>query len=139
MNEHENKAVPAVLIVEDDQIIATLLAHLLKRRGFVTHLASDGQQAVTFLDTLSPPALVLLDIMLPFLDGFELIQRIRGSAGWENTPIIMLTSKTQERNVVRALDAGANDYVVKPFQPEELMARVRRCLKGSQFLQGAML
>jgi PleD family two-component response regulator len=66
MNEHENKAVPAVLIVEDDQIIATLLEHLLKRRGFVTHWASDGQQALTFLDTLPPPALMLLDIMLQF-------------------------------------------------------------------------
>lgn len=139
MNEHESKAVPAVLIVEDDQIIATLLEHLLKRRGFVTNWAGDGQQALAFLDTLPPPALVLLDIMLPFLDGFELIQRIRGTAGWEDTPIIMLTSKTQERNVVRALDAGASDYVVKPFQPEELMARVRRCLKGSQHLQGTTL
>lgn len=130
MSEPQSNELPAVLIVEDDQIIAGLLEHMLKRRGFETHLAGDGQKALALLDSLPPPELILLDIMLPFVDGFELIQRIRAKSGWQSTPIIMLTSKAQERNVVRALDAGANDYVVKPFQPEELMARVRRCMKG---------
>lgn len=130
MNQQVNNGAPEVLIVEDDQIIASLLDHLLKRRGFETHLAGDGQKALALLESLAPPELVMLDIMLPFVDGFELIQRIRAKAGWQDIPIIMLTSKAQERNVVRALDAGASDYVVKPFQPEELMARVRRCLKG---------
>lgn len=64
--------------------------------------------------------------MLPYLDGFELIRKIRGHATWNHVPVIMLTSKSQEQNIVRALDYGANDYLVKPFRPGELLARIRR-------------
>jgi two-component system, OmpR family, alkaline phosphatase synthesis response regulator PhoP len=67
--------------------------------------------------------------MLPFFDGFQLVGMVRAQAGWETVPVIMLTAKTQERDIVRALDAGANDYIVKPFQPKELLARVRRLAK----------
>ena len=67
--------------------------------------------------------------MLPYLDGFALIKLIRNKPEWSDVPIIMLTSKSQERNIVRALEAGANDYVVKPFRPEELVARVRRFVR----------
>jgi DNA-binding response OmpR family regulator len=67
--------------------------------------------------------------MLPFVDGFELLKQIRSKPNWTELPIIMLTSKAQEKNIVRALEAGANDYIVKPFQPEELVARVRRFVK----------
>jgi DNA-binding response OmpR family regulator len=123
---------PIVMVVEDDQIIVTLLEHLLSRRGFDVRIALDGRQATDFMDTLpSPPALVLLDVMLPYLDGFELIRRIREHATWNQVPIIMLTAKSQEHNIVRALDHGANDYVVKPFRPGELLARIRRATKSS--------
>lgn len=104
---------------------------MLKRRGFEVQLASEGREAAALLESVAPPELVLLDIMLPFIDGFELIRHIRDRPAWKTTPIIMLTSRAQERHVVRALDSGANDYVVKPFQPEELMARVRRFVKGA--------
>lgn len=117
-----------VFVVEDERVMAHLLQHLLERGGFEVCAAGDGQQALALLDE-PPPALLLLDIMLPYVDGFELIARARRRPGWEDVPIIVLTSKSQERDVVRALDAGANDYVVKPFQPEELMARVRRFVK----------
>jgi two-component system alkaline phosphatase synthesis response regulator PhoP len=120
------------VVVEDDQIIVTLLEHLLSRRGFNVRIALDGRQATDFMDTLaSPPSLVLLDVMLPYLDGFEIIKRIREHATWNQVPIIMLTSKSQEQNIVRALDYGANDYLVKPFRPEELLARIRRVTKLS--------
>jgi DNA-binding response OmpR family regulator len=94
-------------------------------------IAVDGRQATDFIDTLPPPALVLLDVMLPYLDGFELIKRIREHATWNQVPIIMLTAKSQEQNIVRALDYGANDYLIKPFRPEELLARIRRVTKLS--------
>ena len=139
MNETEQKvetlqeqAGRTAVVVEDDQIIVMLLEHMLSRRGFQVQTARDGRQALNFMETLPmPPELVLLDVMLPYLDGFELIRKIRQHATWKEVPIIMLTSKSQEQNIVRALDTGANDYMVKPFRPEELMARIRRFTKLS--------
>ena len=115
-----------VLVVEDDQVVMTLLDHMLARRGFRVRRAVDGRQAAAIIDEVDPPSLVLLDVMLPYVDGFELMRRIRESDPWSKVPIIMLTAKSKERDVVRALEAGANDYVIKPFKPEELIARVRR-------------
>ena len=119
-----------ILVVEDDRVIQTLLRHLLTRRGWDVDVAGDGRQALRIIETGAPPALVLLDVMLPFVHGFDLILRIRESEAWADVPVIMLTSKAQERHVVRALDAGANDYVLKPFKPEELAARVRRFIRA---------
>ena len=67
-----------------------------------------------------------MDVMLPYVSGFELISEIRQTPGWDGVPVIVLTSKSQESDVLRAFDAGVNDYVVKPFRPEEFVARVRR-------------
>jgi DNA-binding response OmpR family regulator len=115
------------MVVEDDQIMVTLLEHMLSRHGFTVQVAHDGREAVDFIELQpAPPVLILLDIMLPYIDGFELIKKIRQREAWAEVPIIMLTSKSQEQNIVRALDDGANDYVVKPFRPGELMARIRR-------------
>jgi DNA-binding response OmpR family regulator len=130
MIEQESQTTQTVMVVEDDQIISALLKHMLARRGFEVHLAMDGRQASQMVEELAvPPGLVMLDVMLPFVDGFDLIALMRSKDAWKDVPIIMLTSKAQEQNIVRALDAGATDYVVKPFQPEELMARVRRLVK----------
>jgi DNA-binding response OmpR family regulator len=107
-------------------VISHLIDHLLRRRGFTVQVASDGHQADELLDTLPPPAVVILDVMLPFVDGFTLVERLRRTPGWASVPVIMLTSKSQESYVVRAFGAGVNDYVIKPFRPEELVARVRR-------------
>jgi DNA-binding response OmpR family regulator len=120
------------LVVEDDQIIVKLLEHMLSRNGFGVQIALNGREAVAFMENLSaPPDLILLDVMLPYLDGFELITKIREHVTWNEVPVIMLTSKSQEQNIVRALDKGANDYVVKPFRPGELMSRIRRVMKSS--------
>lgn len=130
MIEQESQSAQTVMVVEDDEIISGLLNHMLARRGFEVHLARDGRQASQMVEELAvPPGLVMLDVMLPFVDGFDLIALMRSKEAWKDVPIIMLTSKAQEQNIVRALDAGATDYVVKPFQPEELMARVRRLVK----------
>ncbi|QYF92476.1 response regulator [Massilia sp. PAMC28688] len=122
----------SILIVEDDENIAELLKFLMERQGYEVHLRTDGHTARTFVETgTALPCLVLLDVMLPFIDGFELVKLIRRREGWGAVPIVMLTAKTMEADIVRALDAGANDYIVKPFQPNELMARVRRYLKAA--------
>lgn len=120
---------PLVLVIEDDPIVSGLLEHTLARRGFRVQIAADGRTAIELLETLAPPKLVLLDVMLPYCDGFEVIRCIREKATWVDVPVIMLTSKSQERSIVRALEAGASDYMVKPFRPDELIARVRRFVR----------
>ena len=123
----ENQSQRKAFVVEDDQIIVTILEHLLTRRGYAVEIARDGRQATQYIDaTEAAPELVLLDVMLPYVDGFELIRKIREHPTWSQVPIIMLTAKSTEQYIVRALDNGANDYVVKPFRPGELMARIRR-------------
>ncbi|MFM6992920.1 MAG: response regulator transcription factor [Rhodoferax sp.] len=118
-----------VLVVEDDENISFLLAFMLEREGYKVTVARDGWAAKNHIEHHAAPDLVLLDVMLPFVEGFELVHLVRATRGWEQTPILMLTAKTQEQDVVRALDAGANDYIAKPFAPSELLARVRRYAK----------
>lgn len=123
-------ALPGALIVEDDAPIAMLLRFILEREGFRVEQAVDGRQARQLIDTTPPPAVALLDILIPHGNGFELIGLIRQQSGWENVAIIMLSAKGNERDISQALDAGADDYIVKPFQPDELKARLRRVLRG---------
>lgn len=119
----------SVLVVEDDDHISQVLKFMLERQGYqVVHLA-DGRAACGHVDTETAPDLVLLDVMLPYVDGFEIVQRMRANPAWAAVPVLMLTAKNTERDTVRALDAGANDFVVKPFQPNELLARVRRLVR----------
>lgn len=115
-----------ILVAEDDPIVAKLLNHTLSRRGFTVHYAPDGQRAAELIQSMAPPRLALLDVMLPYFSGFELIAQIRAIPAWRAVPIIVLTSMSQEGSAVRALEAGASDYIVKPFRPDELVARVRR-------------
>jgi len=118
-----------VLVVEDDVHIAHVLSFMLERQGYrVIHMA-DGRAAVQHIVASPAPDLVLLDVMLPYVDGFEIIRLIRAQAGWDAVPVLMLTAKNAERDTVRALDAGASDFIIKPFQPQELLARLRRFLK----------
>lgn len=121
---------PSALVVEDDQLVAEMLRFLLDRQGFRVHLAHDGRQGLDLIQTLPPPAIALLDVMMPFIDGFQLVALLRAQFAWAQVPVIMLTAKSQERDIVRALDAGASDYIVKPFQPNELVARVRRLARN---------
>ena len=118
------------LVVEDDEHIAHLLRFMLEREGYNVMHAGDGREGLRLIETQPAPAVALLDVMLPFVDGFELVRRLRGQPGWDAVPVLMLTAKTQEKDIVRALDAGANDYVLKPFQPAELLARMRRFTRG---------
>lgn len=122
---------PSCLVVEDDELIAHVLVHLLEREGYDVQRCADGRAAQQAIEQARKvPDLILLDIMLPYVDGFELIQVIRKKMKWLDVPIVMLSSKLQESEIVRAFDAGATDYIVKPFQPNELMARLRRILRS---------
>lgn len=122
---------PTVLVVEDDEHIAHLLHFMLERNGYVVHMARDGREGQALIQTLPPPAAAVLDVMLPFVDGFQLVRQLRAQTAWRDVPVLMLTAKTQERDIVTALDGGANDYVVKPFQPNELLARLRRLSRSA--------
>jgi DNA-binding response OmpR family regulator len=117
---------PVALVVEDDPHIGLLLKFMLERNGYRVALCSDGRAARDHILAQPAPAVALLDVMLPFLDGFQLVALVRAQPGWEQVPVLMLTAKAQERDITRALEAGATDYILKPFQPDELLARVRR-------------
>lgn len=129
MSKIEQQARPVALIVEDDDQIAALLTFMIERSGFEVLVARDGRAAQQIVESAPPPTIVMLDIMLPYIDGFQLVAMIRKQPGWEDVPIIMLTAKSQEGDIVRALDAGANDYIIKPFKPEELKARIKRLVR----------
>ena len=118
-----------ILMVEDEEDIAFLIRFMLERHGFIVDHAADGRQAIEKITSSAPPDLTLMDIMLPYHDGLELIERLRAQPGWESVPVLMLTAKAREVDIVRALELGADDYVTKPFQPEELLARIRRLLR----------
>jgi DNA-binding response OmpR family regulator len=122
---------PTVLVVEDDVHIAQVLAFMLERQGYqVTHMA-DGRAAAAHVGASPAPDLVLLDVMLPWVDGFEILGQIRARDSWKDTPVLMLTAKNTERDTARALEAGADDFIIKPFQPQELLQRLRRFLKNN--------
>ncbi|WP_313087273.1 response regulator [Pseudomonas sp.] len=123
---------PRILMVEDEEDIAFLIRFMLERHGFVVDHAADGRQAIERITGSSPPDLTLMDIMLPYHDGLELVERLRAQPGWETVPVLMLTAKAREVDIVRALELGADDYVTKPFQPEELLARIRRLLRKAR-------
>lgn len=117
---------PSVLVAEDDDQIAFLLQYLLEREGYRVVRAADGREAQRLMNEIAPAALVILDVMMPYADGFAVLAHLRAKPGWHDIPVIMLTARSQERDIVRAFEAGANDYVVKPFLPEELKARIKR-------------
>lgn len=119
------------LVVEDDEQIAYLLKFILEREGFKIESATDGRKAQQLIEQLPPPELVTLDVMLPFADGYQLLSMIRARDDWKDVPVLMLTAKSQEKDIVRALENGAADYLVKPFKPDEFRSRVRRLVRNS--------
>jgi len=121
----------SVLVVEDEPAILTLLRYNLEREGFLVSEARDGEEALTQLEERRPDA-VLLDWMLPLVSGIEVCRRIRRAPAWRDLPVIMLTARTEEGDRIRGLDSGADDYVVKPFSPNELIARLRAVIRRAR-------
>ena len=118
-------AKPHILVVDDDPGLQKLVRVNLEARGYQVSVASDGESGLRALAE-AEPALVILDVVLPGIDGFETCRRVRAASG---VPVIMLTAKDQEEDVVRGLEAGADDYVTKPFGVDVLVARVRAVLR----------
>ncbi len=117
-----------ILVVEDEKDIRELLRHHLEREHFRVLAASSGEEGLK-LAKREHPDLVLLDLMLPGLDGLEVCRALRADAETRRTPIVMLTARSEDADVVAGLELGADDYVTKPFQPRVLLARLRAVLR----------
>jgi two-component system, OmpR family, alkaline phosphatase synthesis response regulator PhoP len=117
-----------ILIVEDDPDIADLVARYLDKAGFTTERAASGREALQAIGA-RPPEMVVLDLMLPQLDGLEVCRLLRASEATAAIPIIMLTARAEESERIVGLELGADDYLAKPFSPNELVARVRALLR----------
>ncbi len=117
-----------ILVVDDEEMIVRTVRAYLEREGFKTYAAYDGEQALREVEDKNPD-LIVLDLMLPKMSGIDVTKRIRSHS---NVPIIMLTAKAAETDRVIGLELGADDYVVKPFSPRELVARVRAVLRRSE-------
>ncbi|MDH4228880.1 MAG: response regulator transcription factor [Nitrospirota bacterium] len=116
---------PLILIAEDDPNIAALVERYLSREGYATHIAADGEATLEAFRRLSP-SLLVLDLMLPYVDGWEICRRLRAES---SVPILMLTARAEELDRVLGLTLGADDYLVKPFSPREMVARVKAILR----------
>jgi DNA-binding response OmpR family regulator len=124
-----------ILAVDDDDSIRELLEMQLKRNGYETLTAADGKAA---LEQAAQADLVLLDVMLPGIDGFEVCRRLKADPSTQAIPVIMLTAKAEEIDKVLGLELGADDYMVKPFSVRELLARIKAVLRRSQGSQPAV-
>ena len=121
------------LIIEDDPDIAESVRYNLESAGFRAMVAATGEHGLNLaLDQQNPPAVIILDLMLPGMNGMELYRRLRREGQTRRTPIIMLTAKTGEADRVAGLDVGADDYIAKPFSVKELLARVRAVLRRAE-------
>lgn len=116
---------PRILVIDDDQSITSFLRRALSYSGYEVEVSADGREGLA-LALESPPDLVILDIMMPGIDGYEICRRLRSGG---DVPILMLTAKDEVPDRVRGLDVGADDYLVKPFALEELQARIRALLR----------
>jgi DNA-binding response OmpR family regulator len=120
-------AAPLILVADDDQDIRALVAFRLERAGYEVVQASDGEEAVR-LAFERVPDLAVLDVMMPKLTGLEVTRRLRDAEETRRVPVILLTARAQEADVVAGFEAGADDYLRKPFSPQELRSRVQAIL-----------
>lgn len=125
------------LVVEDNEHVAYLLDFILRRAGYDVVSVSNGRDAQTAIENLEPVDVVVLDLMLPYVSGFQLITEMRDNSVWQYVPIVVLSGKILEEDIVKALDLGANDYVTKPFRPDELLARLRRIVADREHIGAA--
>ena len=117
-----------ILCVEDEEDTGNLIQLTLEREGYVVARARDGRQAICLIETMLPPALILLDLVVPYVNGFELLGALSRNPDWQHVPIIMLSANYYEPDIQRALAEGAHAYVVKNPGLQELVQTVRRLL-----------
>ena len=119
-----------VLVVDDESAIRDMITFALKRAGMQCTSAADAQEALVAINE-NRPDLILMDWMMPGVSGIELTRRLRKDSGTADIPIIMLTARVTEDDTVAGLEAGTDDYIIKPFSPRELMARIRAVIRRS--------
>jgi DNA-binding response OmpR family regulator len=129
-------APPSILVVDDDQNVAELLGFVFAREGFAPHLVRDGRAAEEYVARNEPAAAVVLDVMLPYRDGFSVAEAIRSDPRWKHVPIVMLTARVLPDDVDRSRALGVDEYVTKPFRPQAIVGRVKALLNGARARTG---
>lgn len=120
-----------ILIAEDDEEIRQLLTFKLEANGFAVATVEDGRSCLDYLRRADElPAMVVLDVMMPKVDGFQVLERIREDDSLADLPVLMLTARSREADVVEGFERGATDYVTKPFSPNEVIARIERMARS---------
>ena len=117
-----------ILVAEDDPVTSRFIVSLLEEKGYDVEVASDGESAVARAVEIRPD-LIVSDLVMPYRDGFELLRAIRNDDRVKRTPLILLSMRDREEDIVRGFESGADDYVVKPFNAREFLARVRKLLE----------
>jgi len=120
-----------IVLAEDEPQIARLIEFKLKKEGYEVTWKENGEEALEAIKA-EKPDLVLLDVMMPVMGGYEVLRRLKEDENLKSIPVVMLTARAQERDVVKGIDLGAEDYITKPFHPAELLARVKRILGKSR-------
>ncbi len=124
----EKATTQKVLFVDDDALMRRIVSDRLSLQGYEVQAAVDGEEGLQFAQQKTPD-IIISDVVMPKMDGFELCRRLRADPKLAKVPIIMLTSRSQSQDKVRGLDLGADDYLTKPFDPQELEARIRALLR----------
>ena len=119
---------PKVLIAEDEETIVESLSFLMEKEGYDVSVATDGRTAISMI-ALDIPDMVLLDVMMPVCDGFEVVRAVRGDSNTRQVPIMMLTAKTREVDRRKGLELGVDDFVTKPFSTRDVVSRVKALLE----------
>jgi two-component system alkaline phosphatase synthesis response regulator PhoP len=119
---------PKILVIDDEEDIRTLLQYNLEKEGFTVEIAEDGEKGVKILEDFKPD-LVLLDVMMPGMDGIEVCELIRSKPGFQNTLVCFLTARSEDYSQIAGLEAGADDYVSKPIRPKVLISRIKALLR----------
>ncbi len=119
--------VKKIVLAEDEPQIARLIEFKLKKEGYKVIWKENGEEALEAIKA-DKPDLILLDVMMPVMDGYEVLRRVKEDENLKSIPVVMLTARAQEKDVVKGIDLGAEDYITKPFHPAELLARVKRIL-----------
>lgn len=128
----ETKKTPKILVVDDEEINLKLMCAILKSYDYICETAKNGIEALEKIKVM-PPDLILLDIMMPGINGYEVCRRLRNNPGTEHTPVVMVTALTDRDSRIKGLDAGANDFLTKPIDGTELMVRTKNLLKIKEF------
>lgn len=120
-----------ILIVEDEELITEFVEFLLRQEGYTPVVAHDGDVVLPLVRNESPD-LILLDVLLPTVDGFEVLRQLKASPEYKEIPVILFTARNRDSDIALAFDMGAADYVAKPFSPTELLARIHKTLRQSE-------